>query len=157
MKIAIVVNSITGNTLQVAEKLRQRLESMNHAAEIKRIAPTCKEPVSGSDLKNIILKEIPDLELFDLVILGAPVHAFSISAVIKEYVNQVNTLGGKKVMIYVTQALPFHSLGGNRAVKQLKLACKEKGATVIKTGIVSWSHKKREDDIERLLEEFSRI
>ena len=154
MKIAIVVNSITGNSLLVAEKLKIMFESLNHNAEIKRIAPTCKEPVSGKDLKNIVLKDTPDLTSFDLVVLGAPVHAFSISAVIKEYVKKVDTIKDKKVMLYVTQSFPFPFLGGNHAINQLKTSCEDKGANVIKTGIVSWAKSKREKDIEILLENF---
>lgn len=154
MKIAIVVNSITGNSLLVAEKLKNIFDSMNHDTEIKRIAPTCKEPVAGNDLKNIVLKDIPDLSPFDLVVLGAPVHAFSISAVIKEYVSKADSIKGKKVMLYVTMAFPIKFLGGNHAISQLKKSCEDKGAKVIKTVIVSWAKSKREKDIEELLEAF---
>lgn len=155
MRIAIVVNSITGNTLLVAEKLKERFQSMDNEVEIKRISPTCKEPVAGNDLKNIVLKDIPDLTLFDLVILAGPVHAFSISAVIKEYVDQSQSLKGKNVMIYVTHAFPFDFLGGNHAIRQFKSACENKGANVIKTGIVSWAKNKREAGIEKLLKELT--
>ncbi|TJX12782.1 flavodoxin family protein [Tissierella creatinini] len=155
MKIAIVVNSITGNTLLVAEKLKEKFQTMNNEVEIKRIAPTCKEPVSGSDLKNIVLKDIPELSPYDLIILAGPVHAFSISAVIKEYVKQSQTLKGKNVMIYVTHAFPFNWLGGNHAISQLKSECESKGANVIKTGIVSWANNKREAGIEKLLKGFT--
>lgn len=155
MKIAIIVNSITGNTLLVGEKLKEKFLSMGYEVEIKRIAPTCKEPVSGNDLKSMVLKDIPDLSPYDLIILGGPVHAFTISAVIKEYVRQSETLKGKKIMIYVTQAAPFGLFGGNRAISRLKEACEDKEARVIKTGIVCWSKNKREDDMERLLRDFS--
>ena len=154
MKIAIVVNSITGNSFLVAEKLKERFKSMNNEVEIKRIAPTCKEPVSGKDLKNIVLKDSPDLSPYDLIILGGPVHAFTISAVIKEYVKQSDSLKGKETLIYVTQAAPFGLFGGNRAINRLKDACESNGAKVIKTGIVCWSKNKREDDIQKLLREF---
>lgn len=157
MKIAIVVNSITGNSLLAAERLKEMYKSLNHDVEIKRIVPSCKEPVSGKDLKNIVLKDIPDLAPFDLVVLGAPVHAFSISAVIKEYVKKVDTIKDKKVMLYVTQSFPFPFLGGNHAINQLKKTCEDKGANVIKTGIVSWAKSKREKDFANLLEEFKAL
>lgn len=154
MKIGIVVNSITGNTLLVAEKLKEEYLSRNHEVEIRRIAPTCKEPVSGSDLKNIVLKDIPDLSPYDLIILGGPVHAFNISAVIKEYVKQTVSLEGKETFIYVTQAAPFGLFGGKRAINRLREACDSKGAKVIKTGFVCWSKNKREEDIDKLIKDF---
>lgn len=157
MRIGIVVNSVTGNTVTVAEKLKESLENNGHQVQIERISILGKEPVQGNNLKNMELKSIPDMSTYDLIILGAPVHAFSMSVVILEYLKKSDTLKGKKVVLFTTMSFPFTWLGGNRAINQLKAASEAKGATIIGTGIVSMSRSKYDKMLKELVEDFQKI
>jgi hypothetical protein len=63
------------------------------------------------------------------------------------YLSQLPSLSGKKVACFVTMNFSFKRLGGNHSVRQITAACKEKGADVLKSGIVSWQSKRRDEEI----------
>ena len=86
-----------------------------------------------------------------MIILGAPVHAFSLSRVMMAYLEQLTSLGEKKVYCFVTQGLPKPWLGGNRAIKTMKRLCTEKGAEPFKTGVVNWNSKQKNAQIEDIV------
>ena len=152
MKIAIVIHSKTGNTLSVAQKIKQELLKAGHLVNVEQVTAVNEESAAQGSVQ---LKDIPDISTYDAVIFGAPVHAFSLSRVMKEYLSKIDVLSGKKVGCFVTQQLAYAWLGGNRAVGQMKKACESKGTNVLVTGIVSWSHKQREDRISELVKKLS--
>lgn len=155
MKIGIFVHSKTGNTLSVAEGLRERLEAIGHAVDLLRISAVKDDE---ADFKKIVLKENPSVEGYDVLLFGAPVRGFSISPVMQAYLNTLDSLDDRKAACFVTQFLPYPWLGGNRAIKQMSNICNEKGAKIVETGIVNWSiETKRERLIQDVLERMCRI
>ncbi len=88
------------------------------------------------------------------MIFGAPVQAFSLSAIMKAYMDQIKSLNDKKVACFVTKGAPFNWTGGNKAINQMKKIIESQGGTVIGTEIVVWRGK-REEQIVELLEKFS--
>ena len=150
MRIGLFVHSFTGNTLSVAEQLRDMLLSAGHMVEFRRLEPVGGENKNEIDINRILFQPEPEISGFDYVILGAPVRGFSISAVLASYLNKVPSLKGQKIDLFVTQAFPFHWMGGNNAIKQMRSACETKGAVVCNTAIVNWN-KKRETQIQELL------
>lgn len=149
MKVGIIVHSHTGNTLNVAQRLKEELEKAGHSANLMRVE-SVKEDTSQT--KNIQLKTAPDVDGYDALIFGAPVWAFSISPVMGTYLAQIPSIKDKKVGCFITQHFPFAWMGGNRSLKQLNKACHEKGAVVFETGIINWSRKDREMRIVKLVE-----
>lgn len=154
MKIGIIVHSHTGHTLSVAEKLRDALNAGENSAVVERIVPldddTAKAGKTG-------LKTAPDTGTYDMLIFGAPVWAFSLSPVMQAYLSQVPSLSGKKTALFVTQAFPVAWLGGNRAVAQMKKLCREKGAEITRTGVISWSEKHRQVQTDAVMEAFKNL
>jgi hypothetical protein len=144
MNIGIIVFSRTGNTLLVAEKIREAAAAQGHTAVIERIRAEHEEPNSKTPLRLTVL---PDPTKYDAVIFGAAVEAFSLSAVLKEYLSRLPSLGGKPAGCFVTQHLTRPWLGGNRAIRQMRALCAAKGLDVRATGIVSWSSPAREAQI----------
>lgn len=144
MKIGIIVFSRTGNMLAVAEKILDACRKNGHEATLLRIRAEHEEPGNKFPLK---LTELPDPSAFDAVLFGAAVEAFSLSQVLKAYLEQLPALGGKRAGCFVTQQLAKPWLGGNRAIRQMRALCLKKGMDVKATGIVNWSNKARDAQI----------
>ena len=153
MKIGIIVHSQTGNTYSVAQKLQKKLSATENEVKVERITPNGEVNPSS---KNIKFETLPDLDAYDALIFGAPVQAFSLSAVMKAYMNQIKSLNNKKVACFVTKGVPFNWTGGNKAINQMKKIIESQGGTVIGTSIVIWRDK-REEQIAELVEKFSEL
>ncbi len=154
MNIGIIVFSHTNKTFSVASKLKEVFDNTEHTATVERVTTASHNPTVEPDIK---LKDIPDVTNYDALIFASPVWAFSLCPVMKKYLNELASLDGKKVSLFVTQQLWFSWMGGNRAIKQMKELCQSKGANIINTGIVNWSNKKVEQQIHNLLECFKQI
>jgi NAD(P)H dehydrogenase (quinone) len=147
MKIGIIVHSFTGHTYSVAEKVQASLLQAGHSAEIERITVQGGEQPSD---KQFMIENAPEAGKYDALIFGAPVRAFSISPVIAAYLEQLSSLNGKKVACFVTKHLNTTWTGGNRAISGMKSICESKGGVVAGTGIILWTSKNRDSDIDAL-------
>lgn len=154
MKVGIIIHSYTGNTLSVAERLRERLLESGHTVSLERVTAVNEDP---SAAKNVQLKSKPDISTYDALIFGCPVRGFSMSPVMKAYMQQLPLLKGKKVGCFVTQYFPFPWMGGDRSIGEMKQTCKDKGECVFDAGIVNWSHIRRESKIQDVLQKLSRL
>lgn len=154
MNIGIIVFSRTGNTLLVAEKIREAAVSQGHSATIERIRADHEEPGNKSPLRLTVL---PDPKPYDAVIFGAAVEAFSLSPAIKAYLQQMPALGGKRAGCFVTQHLKKPWMGGNHAIRQMRALLKEKGLDAKATGIVHWSSPDREAQIAAVAENLAKL
>lgn len=152
MKTGIIVYSMTGNTLSVAQKLADKLTEKGQDVVLKRITTTGDNP---SKSKNYQLQDNPDVSGYDVLIFATPVWGFQIATVMQRYLSQLSTLGGKKVACFVTHSFAAAALGGNGSVNQMVKICSEKGATVYATGVVGWNNRKREEQIDLLIEKLS--
>ncbi len=148
MKIGIIVHSKTGNTLSVAQKIKQELLNAGHSVNLEQVTAVDEDAAAQGKVQ---LKNIPDVSSYDAVIFGAPVHAFSLSHAMKEYLSKTASLSGKKVSCFVTQQFPYAWMGGNSAVGQMRKACEAKGTNVLATGIANWSRKQREAKISDMV------
>jgi flavodoxin len=154
MKVGIIVHSHTGNTLTVAQRLKEKLLAGEHSVILEQVMAVNED---HSAAVNIELKSIPDLNAYDGLVFGAPVRGLSLSPVMKAYLSQLPSLEGKKIGCYVTQYFPYPWMGGYRAIKQMRKECEAKGGKVFETGIVNWSHKERESRITDVLEKLIRF
>ena len=148
MNVGIIVFSQTGNTLAVAEKLEAAIKSQGHTASIERI-----EGISEGTC--VSLTSTPRVEPYDAIIFASPVQAFTLALVMKQYLSQIPDLSDKTVYCFVTQQLKKAWLGGNRAVRKITDACKVRGVDVKKSGIVHWSSKARENQINDIVNRLS--
>ena len=149
MNIGIIVHSQTGNTHSVAVKLQEKLSAAGHAVTLERLQ------VAGAikpGTRDIPFETLPDTGRYDMLVFGAPVNAFSLSPVMKSYLNQVTAVRGKGVSLLVTQQFPYAWMGGHRAINQMRAACEAKGAVVLERGIVNWSRKERDQQIREVVD-----
>lgn len=147
--IGLVVYSRTGNTLSVAERLQQELESRGHRCDLLRLQ------VAGDDKpgrKHYDFVFPPDLGVYDSLVFASPVHGFSLATAMESYFRGLVTLQGKLVSLFVTHSFPFAWLGGNRALSQMRAHVATKGGIVGESGVISWSNRKREQKVSHLVE-----
>lgn len=154
MKVGIIVHSHTGNTLSVAERLKEKLHEAGHLVNLEQVIAINEDPSSTG---NIQLKTIPDISAYNVLIFGAPVRGFSLSPVMKAYLAQLPEMPGKKIGCFVTQQFPYRWMGGTQAIKQLEKYCETKGKSIYETGIVNWSHKEREEKIIEVINKLSKF
>ena len=152
MIIGLIVHSLTGNTLSVAERLQKKLQADGHRVELRRLEPVGGEDKNEIDINKIRFNPAPEISGFDAVIMAAPVRGFSVSPVWAAYLSQVASLKGLKVDLFVTQAFPYPWMGGNRAVRQMKTLCERKGAVVGNTAVVNWRSRKRDAKIREVID-----
>lgn len=154
MKIGIIVHSHTGNTYSVAERLKEKLLEAGHSVNLDRVTAVNDNQREAGE---ILLESMPDIDTYDALIFGAPVRGFSLSPVMTAYLTQLKSLSNKKVACFITQFFPNPSMGGNRAMEQMKELCNSKGIRVSETGIVNWSSIHRRKKIKDVVEGFSKI
>lgn len=153
MKIGIIVHSYTGNTYEVARKIEEKLKDAGKDVEISRVKMVGGDEPKGKDIE---IENPPEVEKYDALIFGSPVHAFSLSKAMTTYLEQIPSLQGKKIALFVTKNLRFEWTGGNQAINKMKKICQAKGGTISGTGIVIWN-KQRNQKINELVEEFNRL
>ncbi|MBC7220624.1 flavodoxin family protein [Candidatus Bipolaricaulota bacterium] len=153
MDIGIVVHSQTGHTHSVAEKLREKLATAGHTVTLERLEA---EGEVRPGVKDVRLKSVPNVEAYDAIVFGSPVHGFALALAMQAYLRQVPSLAGKRAACFVTQSFPFAWMGGDRALRQMTRACQAKGATICGVGVVNWSRRSREQQIAAMVDRLSR-
>lgn len=155
MKTVIIVHSMTGNTLSVAEKLKDTLEKRGVNVQLEEVVPSGGENIDELNPSNIIFTNRIDLTEFDNIVMAGPVRGFSMSPVLKAYFDQ-SSLKNRKVYIFVTHFLPFSFMGGKSAISQMRRFVEDRGGIVLDSGIIDWKNPSREREILRLVEQFSK-
>lgn len=154
MKIGIVIHSRTGNTLGAARKIAAGLEEAGHSVSLGQIKADGDE---AQAVFPVQLQYEPDITPYDLLVFGAPVHGFSLSAVMKTYLSHLKTLKSQKVVCFVTHYFPYRWMGGMQAVGQMKSLCTEKEGTVFVCEIMNRTEKDREAKIRSILEKTASV
>jgi menaquinone-dependent protoporphyrinogen IX oxidase len=149
MKIGIIIYSMTGNTRAVAQRLLDTMKTKGLDASLLEIRTISDDP----DHLAVELLERPETTGFDKLVFASPVHAFSLSRVMKTYLSETEDLAGKESVLFVTHHFPFAWMGGNSALRQMKNRVQKKHGSVKQLFCVNWSSKKREDNIRQLLDQ----
>ncbi|MBN1313848.1 MAG: NAD(P)H-dependent oxidoreductase [Anaerolineales bacterium] len=143
MHIGIIVYSLSGHTLRVAKKLKDRLAASGHRITLDRIevdGPTTLQAESG------VLKTVPPVDAYDAIVLGSPVRGGTPPPPVKSYLNQIGSLQGKKMALLVTGIFPA-GWGRNQTLSELTGILESKGATVCGSGSVGWISLNRKRQI----------
>jgi flavodoxin len=155
MKVIILVHSRTGNTFKVAKLLRDKLVLQNHYVVIEKLEV---ENDNEQDPNRIIIKNVPSIDEFDVVILGSPVRGFSLSPAMKYLLKNIDGLDKKVVLSYMTQFFPKASLGGNQAIKQLRIILQKNGVELKYSKAINWMFEtKRNQLINTVIQDISNL
>jgi flavodoxin len=154
MKIGLIVYSYTGHTRSVADQIAATLSAEGHDVAVEAVKARDENPNNRAAVE---LVSRPDPAPYDQLILGAPVNGFQLAQVMQTYLRSQPDFGGKPVRCFVTHHFPKAWLGGTQTNAQFRKLLTAAGATVVDTGVVNWSSKKRDQDIVELVARFSQI
>ncbi len=85
-------------------KQKEKLSSKDYAVNIERVTHKGGDKVPDNSVE---LDVCPDVDKYDVLFFSSPVWAFSLSFVMKAYLQQISSLKSKKVALFVTKSLPF--------------------------------------------------
>ena len=136
MNIGIIVFSKTGNTLSVAEKLRDTLITKSHKVVLEKVTASND---SEMDPGKILLTNAPSTHGYDMLVFASPVYGGRLPAVMQTYLQRIPAMEGKLAAGFVTEAFPFPSWGGNQTIKGLEELVKAKGSKLSATSVVNWT------------------
>ena len=152
MNIGIVVYSWSGNTLTVAEKLKEKLSAGGHSVTLEQVTVVGERKQGAREFQ---LETLPDVAAYDAVVFGSAVEGQVLSPVLAEYLKRVGSLDGKRVAFLVTEFLPYPWMGGNRAIRQMRKLCRAKGATIAGSAVVHTVKYRRDKTTSAALERLS--
>jgi NAD(P)H dehydrogenase (quinone) len=149
MKTGIIIYSQSGHTRQAAQKLLEALRAKGREAELLEVKASNTQPEMNASLVQLTNK--PEVEAYDQLVFASPVWGFSLSRVMKVYLEGLPSLKGKKISLFVTHQLPLPWMGGNNAIRQMEKLCEEKGGQVTARAVICWGKKRRERDLSYML------
>jgi len=150
MNIGIIVYSKTGNTLQVAERIATALTQAGDHVDLKRFTAEMESAQSNRPAR---LSALPDPNDCDVLILGAPVQAFSLDPAMTMYLQQVAFKQKVPTYCFITQHFKKPWMGGNHAMKQLISQLRMKDIEAKSLGIVNWTSEQRENQMTHIAEQ----
>jgi flavodoxin len=135
MKTLITYYSFSGNTDRVAKIFADSLKAKGEVM-LQRLKPT--DDITGFALqcRAAFTKKRAKLDAsvnfdassFDLVILGSPVWAFAPVPAINSYLDNLNGLHGKRIVVLLTSG---SGLGVNRCFNNIRDILRSKGAASV--------------------------
>jgi flavodoxin len=149
VKIAIIVHSLSGNTLKFANSLFNRLSEDGHVVNLTQLVTTV--PIKGGTARqkmDISFTNLPKADDAELVLFGGPVWAFGPSPVIMAAIKQMGNLKGKTALSFITMGFPFKFLGGNAALAWMNRELATLGAKVLPGSICNQMGGKLNAQIE---------
>jgi flavodoxin len=142
MKAVIAVHSQSGHTALLAKQTAGVLNAAGHETDLQLLRP---KAFAKPRMKNVELKDVPDVAPYDLVIVGGPVWAFSASPVTMSFLSSIPNLKGKKALALATYSLPFKGFNANRAISAIEAQLDLLGADVLPGEALHWMIPPSED------------
>ena len=131
MNIGIIVHSQSGHTAAAAKAIAERFRANGHEVDIKLLMTTGMAKPGSRKFSICNAPEEEEINQFEAILFGGPVWGFKASPVIREYLQWLKKLEGKKVLSFVTMASPWKSLGGNQALHTMNEELRASGGTVL--------------------------
>lgn len=153
MKIGIIVYSRSGHTELVADRISEKLSDAGHDVEIKRLEPL--EPVKVS-VRQAVLKSIPAIRGYDILIIGSPVQGGAPAAPVLEFLNRVPSMKEKRTVIFATHFFR-REWGAVQSLAILKDLCESKGARILSLEDIRWFAFDRNQEIDWLGDRISSL
>jgi hypothetical protein len=138
----------------MAKAIAEKFRAYNHEVDIKLLLTSgLNKPGS----RNFTISNTPDEEdinRYDAILFGGPVWGFKASPVIMEYLRWLKKVNGKKTLGFVTQGLPWKTLGGHQALRAMNEEMMASGGTVLPGEILQYffgfNKRKLQEALERI-------
>jgi flavodoxin len=152
MNIGIIVYSFSGNTLSVASRLKEKLSAAGHMVTVERIETMGPATLAAESAE---LKTRPAIDAYDGLVFGTPVRGGVLPEPMTNYLEQLPSLEGKRVVLLVTGFFPFAGWGREQTTAQLRQICESKDATVRGAASVGWFSLSRKRQISAAVDSLS--
>ena len=149
MNIGIIVYSLSGHTLTVATRLKDKLAANGHSVTLERV-----ETVGPAkpQFENAELKTKPPVDAYDALVFACPVRGGTIPPPMKRSMEQIPSLQEKQVACLVTHFFK-REWGANQVLVAMRELCESKGATVLGVNEVRWFSLRRKERIAGMVGE----
>ena len=131
LKILILVHSVTGTTMKLAEAIGSKAKAKGNSVHIVQLRTDPRIEGKGKDPKEFRITNLPNVSGYDTIIIGCPVWGANITPVMKKALADLRGLQGKRVIPFATQGFPFAFLGGNRVQRIISRESEAKGAKIL--------------------------
>jgi flavodoxin len=148
LKILIVVHSVTGTTMKLAEAIGSKAKAKGHSVDMVQLKTDPPIEGKGKDPKEFRITNLPNASSYDTIIIGCPVWGANITPVMKKALAEIKGLSGKRVIPFSSQAFPFAFLGGNRVLRLISKEAEAKGAHPVKGASIQRMGRDLEKGIE---------
>ena len=136
LKAIIIYHTQTGNTKSLAEKIKNRLESLN---------------IGSAIYQDMNFEHIDNIKNFDIICLGSPTYYFQIAKNFKEFLHKITelNLGGKKLITFGTGS---SKSGPTKICTDISKIMNPTGIqTIAKIGCIKKPTEEIDSKIEKLL------
>lgn len=135
MKTLIAYYSSTGNTARIARLFADRLNAKGETT-LRRLTPTEEPTGFASRCRSAITRKRATLDTdtdfdvspYDMIVLGCPVWAFAPVPAMNSYLDKLNGLHGKRVVVVLTSN---NKLLVNKCFKNIRNVLQGKGASSV--------------------------
>lgn len=137
MKIGIVIHTVSGHTLAFAQAIREALVGLGHEVDLTglKVIGQPRVGILPGGGGRFSIKSPPELDEFDVVLIGAPVWGFKPSTVIMKYLEEdVSKLKGKKALAFVTMG----AFGGKKSIQKMNNELEAAGADTLEGEALPW-------------------
>jgi flavodoxin len=108
MNVGIIFYSRSGNTRQIAERIKNQAEEHDHTVNVVEVIPVKQPGFLKAGYSAIRQKELPikndslDVSSWDVVLVGCPIWAGKPAPFIKTLLKNTSHLNGKKTSMFIT-------------------------------------------------------
>ncbi len=158
MRACIIYFSLTGNTHQLAQIISQELEHKNFDVDLVRLEPIdgartfAGQGMTALQRKRVNIGDVNfDLSMYDIILFGSPVWAFSPAPALNTYLDKCHGLDGKKIVVFYTYG---SGTGKGRAVKIVNEMLEHKKTKSMHSLLIAQRDLKNKQDVNNRVNEF---
>jgi len=157
MRACIIYFSLTENTYQLAQIISQELQHRNFKVDMVRLEPVdgartfAGQGMTALQRKRVNIGDVNfDLSMYDTILFGSPVWAFSPAPALNTYLDKCHGLDGKKIVVFYTYG---SGTGKGRAVKIVNEMLEHKEIKSLHSLLIAQKDLKNKQDISNKVNE----
>ena len=151
VRVCIIYFSLTGNTYQLAQIISQELQHKNFEVDMIRLEPVdgartfAGQGMTALQRKRVNIGDVNfDLSMYDIILFGSPVWAFSPAPALNTYLDKCHGLDGKKIVVFYTYG---SGTGKGRAVKIVNEMLEHKEIKSLHSLLIAQKDLKNKQDV----------
>ena len=149
MKIGIIYYSQTGHTKRVGEEAAHRLRNAGHQVDLVPLEVRGSMNLSA---ESVEIKHIPEIDGYDAIVIGSPVHGGRVSGPVHYFLENVRTFDHQPVVLFVTHFLR-KSWGAEQTLSSFRQMVTAREGDVLGDAEVKWLNLQLRKSITQAAEE----